>query len=208
MDTVVKLVEILVWPVTVVVLICLFRRDLSGLLTRLASLKYKDVEAIFRDELPQAEAQAEYVRIGETQAEPVALPQTIYEQLLRVADISPRAAIAEAWRYVEAAAVKAAQTAGLELPRALPVNHLVRQLVREGIFADNAVALFNRLRRLRNEAVHSSNFALDQDAAQRYIDLALRLEQELLHASNALGIARGTVKVTPENRQQRSERDN
>lgn len=208
MDTIVKLVEILVWPVTVVVLLYLLRKDLSGLLSRLASLKYKDVEAIFRDELRQAEAQAEHIRTGETQAEPTAPPKTIYEQLLRVADISPRAAIAEAWRYVEAAAVKATQTAGLELPGALPVNHLVRHLVQAGLFSDNAVVLFDRLRRLRNEAVHSSDFALDQDEAQRYINLALRLEQELFHAGNALGIARGKVIITPENHQQRTEGDN
>ena len=89
--------------------------------------------------------------------------------------------------------MEAAQRAGLDVSRNLPVNHLVRELIRQGIFSDEALPVFNRLRQLRNEAVHAPDFAVEQPEVERYVDLALRLEQDLLHAGNALGLLSGTV---------------
>jgi hypothetical protein len=57
--------------------------------------------------------------------------------------------------------------------------------------SDDAVDVFDRLRRLRNEAVHAPEFAFEYLDVEPYIELALRLEQNLFHAGNAVAIARG-----------------
>ena len=199
MEYFVKIIEALAWPVTVFVLVIIFRGEVSKILDRITSLKYKDFEANFEKQLREAEQQAEHIRSERAPAElgttdRLTSPQvTVHDQLLRIAEVSPRAAITEAWREVESAATNAAETAGLEAPRRMPINHLVRELIRERIFSDTALPLFDRLRRLRNEAAHAPEFIIDQGEVERYVDLALRLANDLFHAGNALALVRGRM---------------
>ena len=115
---------------------------------------------------------------------------------MQIAEVSPRAAVAEAWRRVDLAATAAAQVAHIDAPPRSSVTFVVRSFVREGMFSEGAVEVFDRLRRLRNEAVHAPDFALSYLEVEPYIDLALRLAQELFHAGNAAAIGRGYLKLT------------
>ena len=97
---------------------------------------------------------------------------------------------------MELAAADAARVAGIDAPPKSSVTLVVRSLVREGVFSEGAVEVFDRLRRLRNEAVHAPEFALDYVEVEPYIELALRLAQDLFHAGNAVALARGHVRTT------------
>ena len=195
----VQVLEAIAWPLVIVIVVYALRPHLANVLDRLSSLRYKGVVASFGTELGRAEAEATDLRIDESQGKPAEPTQTVYDQLCRIAEISPRAAVSEAWRYVGAAAAEAANAAGTDLPRGGTVTSLVLELVRQRIFSEEAVPVFERLRRLRNEAVHAPEFVLDPGEVERYIDLALRMEQELYHAGTALGVVRGTVEVTSGN---------
>jgi len=196
MECFIRILEILAWPVTVLVLAVLFRSELVKLLARLSSVKYKDFEAQFERELRQAERDVAHLRTARIDAKPTPLEPTVYDQLLRIAEVSPRAAVSEAWRLVENAAVAAARVAQIEVPqRGSPVSAAVGSFVREEVFSEDAVALFDRLRRLRNDAVHAPDFALDAIDVERYVDLALRLEQDLFHAGNAVALAKGILRA-------------
>ena len=195
MDHLIRLLDVLVWPVTALILAAVFRRDLAKLVTRLSSFKYREFEANFDRELREAKQGAGSVRTGKIEA-PISSPEpTQYEQLLRIAETSPRAAIAEAWRHVELAAADAARVARIDAPPRSSVTLVVRSLVREGVFSESAVEVFDRLRRLRNDAVHAPDFALDYVEVEPYIELALRLAQELFHAGNAVALGRGNLKA-------------
>jgi len=201
MEYVIKLVEALAWPVTIFGLVLIFRSELTRIMSRLTSFKYKDFEANFDKQLRMAEQQAEHIHLERALTEPPstdmpAPPQlTIHDQLIRIAEVSPRAAITEAWRNIETAAIEAAETAGVEIPRRLPINHLVRELIQERIFSKEALPLFDGLRRLRNDAVHAPEFVIEQGEVERYVDLSLRLAHDLFHAGNALALGRGRLEL-------------
>ncbi len=66
----------------------------------MSSLKYKDMEANFDKQLAKAESEAKSITVNKKPDEN--LSQT--EQLLRIANVSPRAAIVEACTLIEMAA--------------------------------------------------------------------------------------------------------
>jgi hypothetical protein len=98
---------------------------------------------------------------------------TQYEQFRRIAELSPRAAILEAWIDVEVAIYAAAKKAGLEVKGPANAYSLARNLVSLGKVPHDIMPFFEKLRRLRNNAAHLPDFVLDEIEANKYLDLAL-----------------------------------
>ncbi|MBE3133344.1 MAG: hypothetical protein IMZ55_07710, partial [Acidobacteria bacterium] len=167
----------------------------GGLVLRVSSFKYKEFEAKFDERLREVKERAESIRTGGSEVAKLPQEATEYEELVQIGEVSPRAAIAEAWRRVELAATEAARVAHIDAPPRSSVTLVVRSLVREGVFSESAVEVFDQLRRLRNEAVHAPEFALNFVEVEPYIELALRLAQDLFHAGNAAAFGRGYLKA-------------
>ncbi|MEZ8073415.1 hypothetical protein ACED48_20310, partial [Vibrio sp. 5S239] len=107
MEHIVEIIKALAWPVAVVWLGYLFRNEVRGLMGRLTALKHGDTEISFNRALEKAEQQAsEIPQTEEVIHESTAEELSQKEQLYRLAEISPRAAIVEAWTLIETAAVK------------------------------------------------------------------------------------------------------
>ena len=178
METFVKLIETIAWPTTVIWLGYLFRSELRQLLGRLESLKYKDAEAKFNQQLREAEKVAPpasrklAVSWEKASARGVV---TQYEQFRRIAEVSPRAAILEAWLDVEAAVYAAAERAKLEVRGQTNVHSLARNLMSLGKVPEDVMPFFEQLRRLRNNAAHLPDFVLDEGEANKYLELSLGL---------------------------------
>lgn len=172
MDIVIQLVDALVWPVTVLLLVCLLRNELRGLLARLSSLKYKDLEAKFERELEAIEAEVEAIPSRHDLPSSAAVEQ---DRMLRLAAISSRASIIEAWREVELATKDVARAKSIDIPRAIASVKVIRQLAECGLINDDILSIYNRLRHLRNQAAHARDFEINADEAQRYATLALEL---------------------------------
>jgi hypothetical protein len=84
------------WPVTIIWVAYLFKGELRGLLNRISHLRYKDVEV--KLELDEAEAEAKTVEqtISFSLRSSSDIDSKLV-QLRRIAEVSPRAAIMEAW---------------------------------------------------------------------------------------------------------------
>ena len=174
MDILIRLTEVLVWPVVVIILAFLFKREVSRVFKRLAHIKYKDLEATFTEGLREAERLSKTMPIS-LHKKPLleASPQVENgERLERLLDISPRAAIMEAWIDIESAITSAAEHFGIqgEIPRGR--HQVIQYLSQEGIFKNEVVETYNRLRSLRNEAAHAPDLTLSPTEATRYVDLA------------------------------------
>lgn len=181
METLVKLIEAIAWPITVVWLGYLFRAELRQLLGRLESLKYKDAEAKFNQQLREAEKTASPLKRKPNEAWERATARAVvtqYEQFRRIAEVSPRAAILEAWLDVEAAVYAAAEKAKLEIKSPGNVYLLARNLVSIGKVPEEVMPFFEQLRRLRNNAAHLPDFVLDEGEATKYLELSLGLANE------------------------------
>lgn len=177
-DALSRLLGSIAWPAAATLIGFSFRSELRGLFGRLESLKYKDAEAKFNKQLLEAEQSAPPVSSqakDEWQEASVRGMFTQYEQIRRIAEISPRAAILEAWIDVEVAIYAAAKRAGLEVKGPANTYLLVRNLVSLEKISKDILPFFERLRKLRNEAAHLPDFVLDQVEADKYLDLALGL---------------------------------
>jgi len=107
------------------------------------------------------------------------------EEVLRLASLSPRAAIMEAWVEVEAAASETAASFWGSGDR----PEIFRTMARLGEYLLQCKAIdagqlvaFNKLRELRNKAVHAGELNLGVDETRRYVELAFTLAEHIRSA--------------------------
>jgi hypothetical protein len=174
MESIVGLIHAVAWPLTVFALAILFRREVRAVLGRLSRLKYKQLEATFDESLREVEKIAHAVMLPPTERvrQTETLTPGAEERLDRLVEISPRAAITEAWLEVESAISFAGDKLGISNAGALSQANLVQMLHEKGIMNVGVLITYNRLRSLRNEAAHAQDFALSIKETERYVDLA------------------------------------
>lgn len=161
----------------------LFKGELRSLLQRVSQFKYGDVEARFEVGLAEAEAKVSSIEHIRPSLPPRPEISSKLESLRRIADLSPRAAIMEAWVLVESSAGKSGFVQGVTIPRVNP--HLyVEELVRTGKLPKGSDSLLDQMRKLRNQAAHLPDFSLNRDEADRYLLLAARMSELILNVES------------------------
>lgn len=174
MSTLVQLVSVLAWPAVTVWFLWRFGNDLKKLVLRLSHLKISGAEAFFQEQLERVEELSE--GIGGNAALPnnnIAFEEK-YAQLIRIADVSPRAAIMESWLLIEEAAGKAGFTNGVSIPRVNPMM-FIDSLLQDGKITTETADLVRKMRKLRNEASHLGEFELTKSEAERYLKVAVQI---------------------------------
>jgi len=184
MELITQLIEILIWPATVLIIVFTFRSEILKIIPKLFVLKYKDFEMKFNNQLNAIEKKADDLNIFVTDDIAVSddtsvKEETELERLLRISEFSPRAAIAESWIEVEKAVRTAARKSDLQIKNRESLKSIARALMSKGILNQNTFSIFNELRHFRNEAAHVPDFMLTHKESEKYIDLALRLANEI-----------------------------
>jgi uncharacterized protein YutE (UPF0331/DUF86 family) len=179
MSFVATLVQALAWPVTALTIFFVLRRYIVGLLPLVRELKYKDVQISFGERVRELAADA-----AEALPEPSArarLPDGELTHMEKLARLSPRAAVLEAWIPVEQAALNLAVRKGVKLSREARASArgVAAALLDAGVISEDEAAIFQSLRSLRNEAAHASDFRVARDAVTEYIDVSQRLTSAL-----------------------------
>lgn len=175
----VSLIVGIAWPVTVFAIAYLFRNVLRGLFIRVSQLKYKDVEANFASVLAEAEAKVAEVDTGKFKISSLREVGSKLPSLRRIAEVSPRAAIMEAWILIEDAAGRSGFVQGAGTPR-INTALFVEELVRTGKLPAASLVLYEQLRKLRNQAAHLPDFSISPNEADRYLELAAKLSEMIL----------------------------
>lgn len=168
----------LAWPSVVVIAVFLLRKQIVALLPRVRRVKYKDAEVELGEKLVELETRAEAAQLPDDSAAPewaFTSPDdwTFGDYVERLAPISPRAAISEAWRGVEQALREIARRRGLD--SRMSIARLARELTDTGQLPRDAAALVDDLRVLRNRAVHSDEFDIEPIQAVEFARLAERI---------------------------------
>ena len=177
-NLVARILEALVWPITVVIIIFLFRRQIADIILHLSKLRYKDFEAEFGRDLQDAESKAEELELPSPQTlrqdtEPITLASS-YDRLSNLSKLSPRAAVTEAWLRVEDAVGQVARAIGFE-PGTGRDQAVILELMKTNKLPGDTIYLYDDLRKLRNKAAHAIEFEINAKDAARYVDLALGL---------------------------------
>ncbi|WP_422011087.1 hypothetical protein [Roseateles sp.] len=155
----------------------MIRKELPQIASSLRRLKYKDVELEFGEAAKQLAAE---VKEAVPQDDPkpnltigLATRSDAQERLQTLAGLAPRSAILEAWLLVESAAADAIRRTGLDTMPG-PQN-LMQRLQKGGLLRPRQMGVFENLRRLRNEAVHSADAIFSQEAVLSYVESAVTM---------------------------------
>lgn len=173
-----KLVEALVWPITILFIILILRRPILNLIPFLQRFKFKELELEFDKKVHELVTEAKLTLpedINKFADEPSA------QKLAGLAEISPRASILESWLELENAALDAIKKNDIHITNQelrSPLS-LGNALEKAGVIDGNKLSIFHKLRNLRNAATHAYDFALDPMSAIEFSRLALSLAKSI-----------------------------
>lgn len=181
---IVKLLDTIAWPVTVLIIFYMFREQLAILLPGLRRLKAGPVEAEFEKEIKQI-SDEQIRHLPNTDSSPQAV--TRKNQLAETAQINSQNAIIDAWQGIEFALKKAIlQRFGGNSPPpniTSPIS-MIRELLQEGCLDTSEVSLLHELRGLKNQVTHLPDFKPSHESVMTFFELAVRIEEKLNNLSN------------------------
>lgn len=188
-----QLVKALAWPCAVIIIVLLLRRSLLAVIPNLKRLKYKDFAAEFERNLEKANREVAQINpppMQQAEETPMGLPEPAAQKYRRLAEVSPKAAIMEAWRDAEIALLDAAgmRDSSVTLPRILDI------LFRDGKIDIAEKQILEYMRSLSNKAAHA-DIDFDADQAYRYAILSTQMTIEIINVMS-LRSARGGQKET------------
>jgi len=177
-----EIIRSVAWPLTVVVLVVVFRKPLVELIPLLRRLKYKELELEFSQELQELKAEAESISREHPEEQSRISPSS--SRILNLVSFSTRASIMEAWLEVESAAITVASSFWNDAPRDAMKNYprLGEYLFQCEVINEKQLDIFNTLRKLRNKAVHADELELNEKDARSYVQLALDLAEHIRNA--------------------------
>ncbi len=169
------IIESIAWPLAVLVIVVMMRKPIKDLMRLIATVKYRDFEVTFREELKEARAEAEDsgIDISGTRLDE-------NDQIFKLVEISPAAAILEAWKRIEIAArnkvadlVKDQEA--LEKAQRYPLQYLEIS----GSLIPSTVEAIRRLRSLRNHAAHGKELGITKTSAIEYVIMANAIAKQI-----------------------------
>ena len=180
---IVEMVKAVAWPLVFGIVAFQLKDKITELLPRLRKLKHKDTELEFAegvDRLVRQQESADNVVTSEIKEK--------HTFLLKLADISPRSAVLEAFREIEISSDKVISK--------IPASHsahgrgrisiqMHQQLERLSL-SKVEINMFDELRMLRNKAAHDKDFNLHGMPVESYIYLSLNLANKIMTAGDAL----------------------
>jgi hypothetical protein len=191
LEFIASIIDSLAWPAALFSVIFFFRGKVPELIPYINKLKYKEFELEFRESVRELGAEAKALE-GERATEPPEDPN-VADQLYALAEISPRAAILEAWLGVEshaAMALRSREVATDEELRKLAPMRLARLIESTTTLNDEELKIFHKLRELRNRAVHLGDPDLTAQDVAEYIDLSFFLIRQFRKSVHPARVAR------------------
>ena len=173
-----ELVKAIAWPLAGVVIVIVLRRPISGLLSLLRKLKYKDLELEFAHEVRELKEAAAAVLPEQEDVAP-AEPELV-QRVAELSRISTTAAIAEAWQAVEVASREMFKRRGL----GVAMDHQTRRVLLRKELPTDLFKLTMQLRNLRMKALHVEDHVVSQDDAVDFGKIAAKLVDYMRDSPN------------------------
>ena len=162
-----SLIGSVIWPLTLIIVLILFRTQLNDLVKTLKNLRYKELEINFNEEigkiekivdekelLPSTMKNGDKDNLREKYFE---LISSLEEHIISVADISPTASISLIWSILERQIRLAAMRVPTNRPPDMRINvqQYMQIFFERGYITKNTTLIFKELYNLRNKAVHN-----------------------------------------------------
>lgn len=183
-----SIIDSLAWPAAVVILVLILQSPLRKLLLHLTRFRYGDVEIDFGREVHKLEDRAKTagLQLPERPARPkteIGDSTQIIADAERLAADFPEPAVGLAWTGVEHELMQAVMRLAISAdypPHGAPLKNIA--LLRDqGYLDDETRELLDRMRNLRNAAVHAARETsrISADEAREFIALAEAVTEKL-----------------------------
>ena len=188
-DHIIKILEIIIWPSTILIIVFNFKNEIVSIIHRLSNFKYKNFEAKFTTELKSVKEKAELIKTEATfnfSDDKLAKykEEELYKKLIEISKVSARASVIAAWIEIETALLHSAESNNIYLSTIQKgILNILNVLCEYDLISNNTIQLFEDLWKLRNEAVHAPDYLTENDA-RLYIDLAVGLIEDLKYRAN------------------------
>lgn len=170
-----KTIDSVAWPFSIVLVVWQLKSHIGRLIPFAKKFKYGELEIEFEQQLKELKKEAEASKLEH--ATPTRDNTEMLEYFRETADVSPRAAIVDAWVGLELTAFNSAGLLGIKKDkRPIPFSRLISVLESEGIIKGKDTAILKKLQQLRNEALHSPDFRITKKDAQEFAELARDME--------------------------------
>ena len=176
----VEITKALAWPVSLLIIVFVFRKAIVQLMSILRNVKISVFELIFSKEMQEMQNQIpEEISKGIKKIES-GKQSSDSTRLTEILDISPRVAVIEAWRIVETVALESIQKIGESNISVRTTRDLFSIASENHIWNDNIISFMQKLYSIRNHASHrGEDFVIPKDDARRYAHNALSLASYL-----------------------------
>lgn len=162
-----SLVASLTWPLTVLILVLIFKKPIKNLLSGIKTFKYGGLDIGFGERVEEVRIEAEQV-LPQAPSPPTGL-----------ADLHPAAAILQSWLDLETDLRAVAQRHGIsDSPRLYTIT-IAEGLRERNIWNEETFNIFAGLRDLRNSVVHTRAGSITPAQALEYDLLIRRLIAQL-----------------------------
>lgn len=174
LEFVASIISSLAWPMLVGFSVYILRAPAGKLIARISKFKYGELEAEFREVLDDIKPIESKVseRAQLEQRESVSI------DLEELADVSPRAAVMEAWILVEKATVEFCEADYFPLSR-ISYQGLFRASKEKNLDIEHLQTAYQEMRSLRNKVAHASDFDIKPGTARDYVKAAYFISSEL-----------------------------
>ncbi len=173
-----EIVGNLIWPIIIIILVVLLRREIVELLSSITHLKYKDLEMDFQRLAESAERLPASPPLSASVTRDQALYVSLEDQILNIAEQSPSAAILLSWASVETAMSSAVSRMSIspDSPQYRSAFHNLEQLKNWTEFSKEVFHTINEMRMLRNKLAHDEKqrFRISKESALTYAETAIR----------------------------------
>lgn len=173
------LVSATAWPTAIVVVVCLLKGPILGLIPKIRSFKYGELHIdlteqlkSLQDELPTTAAEADAK--PDTPSADISIP-------VQVAGVSTRAAMIVAWLEVEKALKEVTKRKGLDGEKRgfKPIRTTIDKLYADGLLDTQTHQVFIRASQLRNEVLHMPDRQINFEDAVAMADICEYLVKKL-----------------------------
>jgi hypothetical protein len=178
-----SVISSIAWPGTVILCVIILRKPIAELIPLMRNLKFKELEIRFDDRLNELKAQVDKADLPSIPPPTTELPAEVglgtdyWNTIEELSEISPRAAISEAWRRVEGALEDYFRRLDQERPPSY--QGMLRALRAQNRPIPIAMSLLQELRVLRNRAVNARDFEIDSHQAIEFAQLSERIVASL-----------------------------
>ncbi len=172
MESWIKLTEALAWPISTIIIVLIFKSEITKLMPYLKKLKAGPLEAEFERDV--IEIKNEFDPNSQISESEIHITD---EKLKNLIIIDPRSAILKSWRQLELALQRAViQKSGSPRPDISTSFKVINALENLNILSEEERDLARELRGLRNQTAHHSYFSPTEAAASMFVEMAKKLE--------------------------------